>query len=316
MVNFKNMNVLVIGDIALDIIEEGISTRLSPEAPVPIILNPTTSYSLGMAGNVIANILNLGATACSTVIYGEDEYGKVLLNLLDKMYSESGYLLKIYNGDTENTTVKKRIIANGGQLARIDYEDNIGQQDIENLIDALNERVIDKIKYDLIIISDYNKGIITKQSWRKIKPLLLKLSDNFFVDTKKKNVLDFYEGMYIFPNRQEMKEIMKYNNCITRNELREEMDLDFIIETASEEGAFLYKNDGKIYHCPTFKSNVADVTGCGDTFVAAFALFYTKYNNKKAALGFANYCCSKVVQKKGTAPINIEEVDDFDITGI
>lgn len=307
--DFSNLKVLVIGDVALDMLIEGPSYRQSPEAPVPVILNPTATYSLGMAANVALNFNNLGADVAYIFSVGKDKYGSIIEELLKKNF---GSVAVTKTDGNMATTTKQRIIANNQQIARIDFEDKANDFVIKSLIEKLTNRVIAGKHYDLIIISDYNKGIITEESWSNIKPLLLQLSDKFFVDTKKKNVLDFYEGMYIFPNKKEMQDIMDFNNCKTRNELRDKMNLDFIIETASEEGAYLYKNDGKMYHCPVFKSNVLDVTGCGDTFVAAFSLFYAKYNNKKAALAFANYCCSKVIEKKGTVTINISEVLDFD----
>jgi rfaE bifunctional protein kinase chain/domain len=313
--DFSKLKVLVLGDICLDITEEGPSYRQSPEAPVPVILNPSTTYSLGMAGNVALNLKSLGVDLDFIFSFGEDENGYTLLELIENNFGEDVRIAR-YDGSMRTIT-KKRIIANNQQLARIDFEDIISQKDMEEQINLLKGKLERGIKYDLIIISDYNKGVISKESWSIIRPLLEQLSNKFFVDTKKKNVLDFYEGMYLFPNTKEMNEIMEYNNCKTRNDLRKELDLDFIIETASDNGAFLYKDDGKIYHCPPFKSNVVDVTGCGDTFVAAFTLYYTKYNDKKAALGFANYCCSKVIERKGTTPVLISEVRDFhDIKGV
>lgn len=311
--DFSNLKVLVVGDCCLDIIEEGKSTRLSPEAPVPIISNPITTYSLGMSGNVALNLKSLGADVYISTCVGE--VGKPntlkLFELLD--INEIKYKKRtVRTNSISETIVKKRILANDKQVARIDYENFNGT---DELYLKTTEKIYDVYEanyFDLIIISDYNKGYISKESWSFIKPILEKYNKgNFFVDTKKLNVLDFYEGMYIFPNKKEMQDIMDFNNCNTRNELRKEMDLDFIVETASEEGAYLYKDDGKLYHSPVFKSNVVDVTGCGDTFVAAFSLYYTKYNDKKAALGFANYCCSKVIERKGTTPVLISEVLDF-----
>ena len=311
--NFQGLKVLVLGDVCLDMVTEGPSFRQSPEAPVPVILNPSTTYSLGMAANVAWNLHNLGASVDYTFCIGQDEYGNKFAEIIKSAMGPH----KVYdNEDNAGTTVKHRIVANNQQVARIDMENKLDVLQVESFFESLRSKVYRGTKYDLIIISDYNKGIITKESWSIMKPLLYRLSDRFFIDTKKLNVIDFYEGMYIFPNKKEMDAIMEFNCCSTRNQLRREMDLDFIVETASHEGAFLYKNDGKIYHAPVFKSNVVDVTGCGDTFVAAFSLYYTKYNDKKTALSFANYCCSKVIERKGTTPVLYREVRDFhDIKG-
>jgi D-beta-D-heptose 7-phosphate kinase/D-beta-D-heptose 1-phosphate adenosyltransferase len=314
MLDFSDLKVLVLGDVALDIVTEGPSYRQSPEAPVPVISNPTTTYSLGMAANVALNLHRLGANLAFSFNIGEDEKGELFGKLLDSNFSGVHHTR---TGKKDYfTTVKQRIVANNQQVARIDFEDSLTVDKLDGFIKSIERRVNRGAYYDLIIISDYNKGIITKESWEILEPLLWQLSKRFFVDTKKKDVLNYYEGMYIFPNKKEMQEIMDYNNCNTRNELRKEMDLDFLVETASEEGAYLYKDDGKIYHCEPFKANVVDVTGCGDTFVAAFALYYTKYMDKKAALGFANYCCSKVIERKGTTPVLLSEVLDFEAQSI
>jgi D-beta-D-heptose 7-phosphate kinase/D-beta-D-heptose 1-phosphate adenosyltransferase len=310
--DFSNLKVLVIGDVCLDIVEEGQSFRQSPEAPVPVILNPDKTYSMGMAANTALNVYNLGVRVDYTFVLGEDENGKVLSGLIQKNLGEAE---AHRHNENWTTTTKHRIIANKQQVARIDFEDKMGIAALEIFIKLLKRKVSNYFKYDLIIISDYNKGIITKESWSIIRPLLEQLSDNFFVDTKKLNVLDFYKGMYIFPNTKEMNSILEFNNFKTRNDLRNAMNLDFIIETASEDGAFIYKDDGKIIHCPVFKSNVVDVTGCGDTFVAAFSLYYTLYNKKRRALEFANYCCSKAIEKKGTVAITLSEVAHFDSKG-
>lgn len=310
--DFSNLSVLVIGDVCLDVTTEGESNRLSPEAPVPVILNPVENYSLGMAANVAYNLHNLGANVHYIFAYGDDKYGEIFSSLI-KDVAEPHI---IETGGKTFTTVKNRIMANNHQIGRIDFESSVDEPEINSIIDTLKELADNAIYFDLIIISDYNKGIITKDSWSKMRPLLEQLSYKFFVDTKKLDVLNYYEGMYIFPNRKEMQAIMDYNNCKTRNDLRVEMNLDFIVETASEEGAFIYKNDGKIIHCPVFKSAVIDICGAGDTFMAAFALYYAKFQNKIRALEFANYCCSKVIQKQGTTPITISEVMDFDSKSI
>lgn len=315
MLNFTNLKVLVIGDICLDVIEEGESTRISPEAPVPIILNPTKSYSLGMAGNVALNLKNLGADVTVESRISLDKYGNKIISLLEK----SGIKYKIdeyfENDKISNisTIVKKRIMANGHHIARIDKESNFIT---ENFLIKLEEvlSLYDTNQFDYIIISDYNKGFISKETWHIIQPHLERInkSNEFFVDTKKNNVLSFFEGYHIFPNSKELQQIMEYNNCQSPKDLVIELDTDFIVETKSEYGASIYTSKSKPYDSPAISKEVIDVTGAGDTFMAAFSLFYMRYKNYIKALKFANYCCSFVVNKKGTYPITIQEVNNFD----
>lgn len=315
--DFQDLKVLVVGDIALDIMEEGLSTRLSPEAPVPVILNPIKKYSLGMAGNTALNLKNLGADVYLCSWKKNDKYGKKIEKLIKKAGIKFANNLRYKVSTNEfnklTTTVKKRIFANGQQVARLDKENNniISKE----LLDTLKDYFIDYNTgyFDLIIISDYNKGFICKETWEIILPHLERINKgNFYIDTKKLNVLDFYKGMYIFPNTKEMLDIMKYNNCNTRDELRKKLDLDFLIETKSENGASIYANN-YIANYPAISKNVIDICGAGDTFISAFSLFYTKFKNPYKAIEFANYCCSKVVEKKGTSPIELHEIMDFDI---
>jgi rfaE bifunctional protein kinase chain/domain len=307
---FSKLRILVLGDICLDIASEGNSYRLSPEAPVPVILNPIEKYSLGMAANVIQNLKNLKVKTSYCLFTGNDEYGEIITNLID------GHNEPIAD-DNYKTTVKKRILANGQQVARLDYEYKLNEDVvIEEIEKELKEKINDKsIRYDAIIISDYNKGYITEKTWAVIRPLIVQLSDSIFVDTKKVNVLDFYKGMYLFPNKKEMSDILNHYNYTTEYLLKQ-LNSDFIVETLSEEGAKIhFKNDTFIKY-KALASQVSDVSGAGDTFIATFALAYARGNGYVASLKFANYCCSKVVQKKGTTPIILSEVEDFDFKSI
>lgn len=300
---FKNMRVLVVGDICLDIIEEGISTRISSEAPVPVILNPTKKYALGMAGNTAVNLKSLGAEVYIATWIKLDKYGEKIIELLD----EKGIKIRTreYESEHDNTTtVKKRVFTNGQQVARLDKEKFIKD---EAFFSALKKgSTYEDLFFDFVIVSDYDKGYIDNITW----PILLEdlkrtNKGRFFVDTKKKNVVDFYRGMYIFPNTNELKQLL--NNKMTPNDLREFMNLDFLIQTASEKGAYLYRDNMEI-NFPTKVKEVIDVTGCGDTFISAFSLHYTKYKNLNNAINFANECSAIVAQKKGTAAVNINEV--------
>ncbi len=315
--NFQDLKVLVIGDVCLDIIEEGVSKRISPEAPVPVILNSTKKYSLGMAGNTALNLKNLGADVYLCSWKKNDKYGKKIEKLIKKagikFANNLSYKVSTNEFNKLTTTVKKRIFANGQQVARLDKENNniISKE----LLDILKDYFIDYNTgyFDLVIISDYNKGFICKETWDIFLPQLQRINKGyFFVDTKKKNVTDYFEGMFIFPNTKEMLEIMNYENCKTRDELRQELDLQFLIETKSEKGASIYEKN-YISNYPALAKDVVDVCGCGDTFISAFSLYYTKFGNPHKAIRFANYCCSKIVKKKGTTPIKLHEIMDFNI---
>lgn len=309
---FDELKVLVVGDICLDILEEGNANRLSPEAPVPVILNPTRKYSLGMMGNVMLNLRNLGADVeFITQFYG-DKYGEKVSEIL---MAEG--LFKVETNPIDGpvqTTVKKRVFANGQQVARIDKERRIPIL-LELIEKKLSRFAESGKKFDAIVISDYNKSVVTENLMELVKnylPLIAKDDVKFYVDTKKKHILDLYMGrnFTIFPNTDELLGILDANN-IDIPQLVARMN---IVQTMSKDGALYHSMNGG-YSCigsPALKSEVIDVCGAGDTFLAAFALYDAKFNNKQRALDFANYCCSKVVVKKGTTPVEYQEVMDFE----
>lgn len=304
--DFTNLKVLVVGDLCLDVIIDGPSTRLSPEAPVPVIKNPETTYSLGMAGNVAVNLKGLGADVYLSSIFKYDEYGKIVEDLLINNGIKPLNFIRVKIDGA--TTVKKRILANGKHVARIDIERKINLA--EEYFKKYYETIPD-IKFDLVIVSDYNKGYIDMVSWKYLQRVAWERNKGrIFVDTKKINPAAYYEGCILFPNTTELENLLYENSCSSAYEMLLELDTDILVETQSERGAIAYTKNNIVKSHATTKTAV-DVTGAGDTFIAAFALYYTKFGNTQRALDFANYCCGKVVQKKGTVPIHIREVMNF-----
>lgn len=314
--DFSNLKVLVIGDICLDIVEEGASTRLSPEAPVPVILNPTKKYSLGMMANVAMNLKSLGADVETATVFVDDKYGQKIMDLLyensladSSKFNRAGF----YASKDCTTTVKKRIIANGQQIARLDREYREEDLKIARVLEMKLKKLEEqgKTEFDAVIISDYNKGVINEESWKLIKDFLTFYEYNgpIFIDTKKKDI-EMFKGCIITPNSKELYEILDYYNFTHPSELAEFLD-SYFIETRSENGACIHGKNFRSYS-PAYTQNVVDVCGAGDTFMAAYVLYISKHNNLDAALGFANYCCSKVVQKKGTSVVELSEVMDFE----
>jgi D-beta-D-heptose 7-phosphate kinase/D-beta-D-heptose 1-phosphate adenosyltransferase len=312
--DFSGMKALVIGDCCLDIIESGTSTRLAPESPVPVILNTSKTYKLGMAGNVASNLKSLGAEVYLSSYIGKDKYGSKVREIM----INEGIIELLVNPDFKTnltTIVKKRLFANGHQVARLDREeyfhDNISAKYYKEVLDKLTKN--SKDFFDLVVISDYNKGLINILSTDYINYIIEYVNKGeIFVDTKKADVLKYFSNTILFPNTLEMKKILNHNSCISEHELIRKLNCDFIIETASEYGAYLYdRNRYGSYHSNTEVKNAVDVYGCGDTFIAAFSLFYTKFKNKGKSLEFANYCASKAALVKGLHSVNINEVIDF-----
>lgn len=306
--DFTNLKVLVIGDCCLDIVEGGISTRLAPECAVPVILNSTKKYSVGMAGNVAMNLKSLGADVYLSTHIGKDKYGRKIKEILAENNIKSDF-----NYSNFSSIVKKRVFANGHQVTRLDREDilpdDLSYKYYKNYMETINSSL--RRFFDLVIISDYNKGVINHMSWDYIYSLIEYVNKgNVFVDTKKINVADYFSEMILFPNTDELIKIIELYGMASSLNLREFLGSELLIRTASENGAFSYSSSG-IHHSNALNENPVDVYGCGDTFISAFSLYYTKFGNIVKSLEFANYCSSKAASIKGLASVNINSVIDF-----
>jgi D-beta-D-heptose 7-phosphate kinase/D-beta-D-heptose 1-phosphate adenosyltransferase len=245
----KQLKILVIGDYCIDVFKYGTCSRLSPEAPVPVLLFKYETKTDGMAGNVYNNLL--------------------ALNVQTELITST------------KQTIKERFIdlKSKQHILRLDTETQIQPISLDKLL-FLSD-------YDSIIISDYEKGSITKEVVEYIKN---NFSGPIFVDTKK-NDLSLFSGCIVKINENEFQKAINIS-----------ADLDLIV-TVGQDGAF-YKN--KNY--PTKKVTVFDVSGAGDSFIAALAVQYALKKDIECAIKFANVCASSVVKKTGTAIIDFEEV--------
>ena len=172
------------------------------------------------------------------------------------------------------TTVKNRIFNKGEQILRIDTESkNFKNKHFYNTISKLD---YEDDYFDLVIISDYNKGLIDNETIDFFKPELNRINKGeFFVDTKSTNI-NMFNSMILFPNSNELKNIKKHNNINNTYDLLEKLNSPFLIETMDKNGASIYYNSNGYYNVPSLNKNPIDVFGCGDTFISAFSLYYTK----------------------------------------
>lgn len=302
--------ILIIGDVMLDRYFWGVVTRISPEAPVPIVQVVQTTYSLGGAANVAANIIGMGDEAVLIGATGKDKPAEVLTQLL-RNYGITDYLVAEKD---RPTTMKTRVIAGSQQLLRID--DEIirelyarGKAAIRNNID----KVISKCK--TVIISDYGKGMISYDtiSYIKDKGVIA------FVDPKGPN-WELYRGVYcITPNMKEFLEFysMTFRGVISSEiELRKaaqdtvkELSLEYLVITRGPDGMLVVPKKGKIYHAEVKDvEEVIDVSGAGDTVISALAYKISKGSSMEEAADFGNKAASIVVSRLGTSPIMKGEV--------
>jgi rfaE bifunctional protein kinase chain/domain len=272
---FEELNVLIVGDVMVDSYLWGKSTRLSPEAPVPIVNVLKTEKRLGGAANVALNIQSLGATALLCSVIGDDAEGAGLLRLLEN----AGLTTEgIITSPERITSVKQRILSGGQQLLRIDSEID------SDLVEHENRHLIGRYEHllakaDVVIFEDYDKGVLGEFNIAEMILLARQKGVPTVVDPKKKNFLH-YKGCTLFkPNLKELKEGLKVEFADANEEAFEEavadlqghLEADNILVTLSERGVFCQTGNAKTYIGAHLRM-ISDVSGAGDTVISIAAI--------------------------------------------
>lgn len=308
--NFKNIKIGVVGDLMLDDYIYGTVERISPEAPVPVVTVKEEKFVLGGAANVVNNLASLGAKTICFGVIGNDANGERLLGAFaDKKIDVSGLIR-----DKERTTiVKRRIIGSNQQLLRIDWEDITP---ISTFLEyALLRNIESKIdELDAVILSDYDKGVLTPMVAKEIVRMCRDRGKIVTVDPKPKNAMNYYGATSMTPNRKEAKECLGMERATNMEEvgkeLKEKLKLDNLLLTRSEEGISLFIED-KIVNIPTFAKEVYDVTGAGDTVISVFTLAAASGVSWHEAAKIANTAAGVVVGKMGTSTVTKDEILEF-----
>lgn len=309
--SFKNIKVGIVGDVMLDTYMWGKVDRISPEAPVPIVAVNKKEYRIGGAGNVALNICSLGAKASVISVTGNDDDG----NALQKMFMEQGIDTSfVLQSQKRITTNKIRVIGRNQQMMRLDHEvtANLGYEDENRLILAVQHYIAQE-KPQVIILEDYNKGVLTELVIQKVIDLCRHNHIITAVDPKRKNFFA-YKSVDIFkPN---LKEAMEGLNIIAGevNEkllhdihaaLSEKLGHQISLITLSEKGVFYKQKDaGAIV--PSHIRDIADVSGAGDTVIAVASLIYAATRNVHLMAEAANIAGGLVCEIVGTAAIDKE----------
>ena len=301
--------ILVVGDVMLDKYYFGEVTRISPEAPVPIARVTQVKETLGGAANVAHNLALLG---CQTSIIGQigaDNHGEIFLSKLKDIGVD-------YSGMIESpkpTTTKIRVISGHQQMIRLDFEDatELDGAASDNLLKNFSAQ-IDKV--DAVIISDYGKGVCNKKICREIIGSCRAQKKMVVVDPKGDNWQKYFDASYITPNLKELNAILprKIKNVDAQIEeaarsVIEEFNLSGLVVTRSAEGLSLIEGK-KISHIKARAQEVFDVSGAGDTVIAAFALAMAGKLNSAVAAYLANVAAGVVVAKVGTYAVNRAEL--------
>lgn len=296
--------ILVIGDIILDRYVYGNSTRLSQEAPVPVVLVDKVTYILGGASNVAANLSDLGADVYLTGMVGNDHFAASLIELLDNKKIKCSLVFT-----SLPTIVKTRVISNDQHLVRFDIEKNY-EKETENLLNKI--KILSKENFDGVIISDYSKGSITEEIVYEIKN---SFACKIFADIKPEHK-EWYNNIYsITPNLNEAKRMSHKKELVEiAKDIKETMSLNNVVITLSEEGLLLVDDKNDVYKCYAHQRSVKerhhkkDVSGAGDTLLSVFCWSVISGNGLHYSVVLSNVAASVVVDKLGTSTCSYEEL--------
>jgi len=313
--DLAQLKVAVVGDVMLDTYWWGNVERISPEAPVPVVAVSKKEQRIGGAGNVALNIASLGASVSMISVLGKDDDGEQLTALLQKNNINTQYLVQSENRVTTN---KIRIISRNQHMMRLDAEmaDDMAAVDEDRLLYAF-ENYIAAESPAVVILEDYNKGVLTENVIKRIIALCKKQHILTAVDPKRKNFFA-YEGVDIFkPNLKEVKEGLNILQDEVNLEslkhmhllLQEKLGHRISLITLSEKGVF-YQQENDAAIIPTHIRSIADVSGAGDTVIAVAALAFTASSNIKLMAEMANIAGGLVCEEVGTVAINKESLFD------
>lgn len=308
--SFSKQSILVIGDVMLDKFMWGNASRISPEAPVPIISVNKISHSPGGAANVALNLSKLSANVQILGIVGDDNEGAILEDTLLK----NGVKTQFITDAKISTTTKTRIIAHGQQVVRTDYEDirDVNSDQIKIIKDIL-DKIISEI--DAIIIQDYNKGLLVKDSIKTILEISSEKNIPVYVDPKKDNFFAYNKIRLFKPNLFEFESAINFKEQDKSFEdlgkdLRKKINAEILMVTRSEEGVTLF-TDKNVQTISTKARKVHDVSGAGDTAISAFVLADLCGANIEESAMISNYAAGRVCEEVGVVPISLEMIKDI-----
>jgi D-beta-D-heptose 7-phosphate kinase/D-beta-D-heptose 1-phosphate adenosyltransferase len=314
MISLPNTNpkILVIGDLMIDHYLWGACERVSPEAPVQVINVASESAVLGGAGNVINNLYSLGAKVDIISVVGECEASKELKELLSVINVDTQYLI---TQKDRVTSKKSRVIAAQQQVVRFDRESTseINDESQTAILNIFKEIVNN---YDVILLSDYGKGVLTFDLTQSLINVANENEKKLLVDPKG---LDYskYKGAYLLtPNKKEASEatniLIKDNDSIAKALLilKEQCNLTYSLITLSEQGVAILDNELRIH--PTVAKEIFDVTGAGDTILASLGFALSSNKDIDEAIKFANLASGVVVGKIGSATSTLNEIIEYE----
>jgi D-glycero-beta-D-manno-heptose-7-phosphate kinase len=309
---FPQASVLVVGDLILDHYVMGRVSRISPEAPVPVVHVESESLRLGGAANVFNNLLALGAKADLCGVIGADESGRLLMKELGNKRSGRGGVVIDHD---RPTTRKSRVIAHNQQIVRYDVE---GRHELKGVLQRRILRYVESRLRELscVVISDYAKGVVTASLMSDITRLAALRQIPVVVDPKVEH-FGYYKGVTVVtPNHLEATQAAGLhgdNDQIMDQAgatIRQRLGCHAVLITRGEKGMSLYEGEGASWHLPTQARQVYDVTGAGDTVIGTLALALSTGASIKEGAILANHAAGIVVGMVGTATVSPQQLSE------
>jgi D-beta-D-heptose 7-phosphate kinase/D-beta-D-heptose 1-phosphate adenosyltransferase len=308
----KTPNILVVGDLMIDHYLWGKCERISPEAPVQIVSIEKETSVLGGAGNVIHNLIDLGAKVDVISIIGDDENAQELKQLLgEAKVSSAGLIVQ----ENRSTSKKSRIIASQQQVLRYDKETThpIKQEQEAQIVERFEAELA---QFDMVILSDYGKGVLTPTLTQSLIALCKSVDKKILVDPKGSDFSKYKGATLLTPNKKEAIEasgidIVDNDSLRTAiKQIKEQCALDISLITLSEEGIALY--DESLRTHPTVAREVFDVTGAGDTVIASLGFALASGYDIDESVKFSNLAAGVVVGKIGSATATLDEIIEYE----
>ncbi len=308
----KIPNILVVGDLMIDHYLWGKCKRISPEAPVQIVDVQKEEYLMGGAGNVINNLLSLGASVGVCSVIGDDEGGELIQRSIgQKSVRKEGLIVQ----KGRKTTKKSRVIAQHQQIVRVDKEDK------DNISKDSQETILQRIKivldfYDAILLSDYAKGVLTPWLSKSIIEFASSKNKLILVDPKGNDFSKYRGATLITPNKKEASiatniDILDDNTLLEAGtKLKNSLNLKYALITLSEDGMAIFDKD--MTKIPTLAREVYDVTGAGDTVLASLGFALSSGKDIFESANFANSAAAIAVSKLGSATVTLEEISEYE----
>ncbi|MDQ7089281.1 MAG: bifunctional D-glycero-beta-D-manno-heptose-7-phosphate kinase/D-glycero-beta-D-manno-heptose 1-phosphate adenylyltransferase HldE [Methylococcales bacterium] len=304
--DYSSARVLVVGDVMLDRYWHGTTSRISSEAPVPIVHVKDDEQRAGGAGNVALNMAKLGATVSLMGFVGKDEAAKKLTRLLNK----AGVVCSFEALDDLPTITKLRIMSRHQQLIRMDFEDGFHHVDSTTLLSHYQTKLEHA---QIVVLSDYNKG--TLNDTPGFVTLARKMNIPVLIDPKGTDFTRYRSASLITPNLSEFEAVVGHcadeDDIVTKGgRLLVELNLGSLLITRGEHGMTLLANGEPPLHLPTHAQEVFDVTGAGDTVISTLAASLAANSSLVEAITLANIAAGIVVGKLGTATVTIKEFNE------